>query len=209
MEYLSYRRCACGAITISTDVGTYSCFSRNRKKFFPGLDLRRIPRLQTTDACDHCVNHYGLDLCGCGSGNLFGHCDGGLKECKAPMQVIGGYERVQADDTWDFKEVNLQQIYRKTDEGHMTYDLFQVWTGDTFVVRIHTSSEGTRLHIWSPSQGKIPDIPFISVLGNATKNSPLRMDICPGRRTVLFEDIPAATKAWECYLGIIGDIQKL
>lgn len=103
----------------------------------------------------------------------------------------------------------MQQIYRKTEEGHMPYNHFYVWTGDTFVVRIQTSSEGTRLYIWSPSQGKVPDIPLISVLGDATRSSPLRMEICPGRRTMLFEDALAVTNAWEYYLGIIESIQKL
>ena len=96
--YLSYSRCACGAITVNTDAGDYSCLSYRRKKLFPGLDLRRIPRLPDTYNCNHCVNHNGLDLCGCGSGNQFGHCDGGFEECEKPMQVLGEYTRVRAGD---------------------------------------------------------------------------------------------------------------
>ena len=100
MKYFNYFRCSCGAITVTTDTGDYSCLAHRRKKFIPGLDLRRIQRLADTYCCNHCVNHYGLDLCGCGSGNLFGRCDSGFEECKKPMQVLGKYTRVQGDNAW-------------------------------------------------------------------------------------------------------------
>lgn len=51
---------------------------------------------------DHCVNHYGLDLCGCGSGNPFGKCDEYLPECSIPMQSVGEYDHVTAPDAWAF-----------------------------------------------------------------------------------------------------------
>lgn len=93
MNYVSYSKCECGAITIvREDAQTYSCMEKNRKKFFPDLDLRKLKRHQTTVACDHCGNHYGLDLCGCGSGMPFGACDAGLNECSVPMQTL---------DFWD------------------------------------------------------------------------------------------------------------
>lgn len=88
MEYLSYSKCKCGAITVETDKGTYSCYWKNRKKFFPDLDLRKVPQMRETVCCDHCASHFGLDLCGCGSGNLFGYCDSGLEECQRPSQQI-------------------------------------------------------------------------------------------------------------------------
>ena len=93
MEYLGYSRCDCGAITVTTDAGDYSCLSYRRKKYFPGLDLRRIPRFPDTYCCDHCVNRYGLDLCGCGSGNQFGHCDGGFEECKSRCRSLASTPR--------------------------------------------------------------------------------------------------------------------
>lgn len=94
MSYEGYSRCACGAITVTVDGQDYSCLAFRRKKFFPGLDLRKVPHFEITYCCNHCVNHYGLDLCGCGSGELFGHCDGGTNACKAPMQKLGEYTSV-------------------------------------------------------------------------------------------------------------------
>lgn len=100
MPYESYSKCTCGALTVYTDQGAYSCYWRNRKKHFPKLDLRKLVRLPETFACDHCCNHYGLDLCGCGSGNLFGHCDLGLDECDKPMQKLNAYTRIVAENAW-------------------------------------------------------------------------------------------------------------
>ena len=31
-------------------------------------------------ACDHCINHYGLDICSCGSGKAVGKCSCGSTE---------------------------------------------------------------------------------------------------------------------------------
>ena len=100
MEILSYTKCSCGAITIETDCGEYSCKMENLKKFFPGIDLRKIHKYQDTFCCNHCVNHYGLDLCGCGSGEDFGECENDFEECNRPMQVIGEYSRVIAAGGW-------------------------------------------------------------------------------------------------------------
>jgi hypothetical protein len=35
--------------------------------------------------CNHCVNHYGIDICGCGSGQPVGKCDNDFDECIAGM----------------------------------------------------------------------------------------------------------------------------
>lgn len=101
MIITSYSKCDCGAITLYTENGeTYSCKQKNLKKFFPNIDLRKIERLQESYCCDHCVNHYGLDLCGCGSDEEFGKCDNDLDECKYPMQVIGAYSRIVSSNGW-------------------------------------------------------------------------------------------------------------
>lgn len=101
----SYSMCDCGAITIYTDDGqSYSCQRKNLKKYIPNIDLRKINRLQKSYCCNHCVNHYGMDLCACGSGELIGECENGLEECGKPMQVsiniLVSVERVhgQADE---------------------------------------------------------------------------------------------------------------
>lgn len=98
---MDYQKCACGAVTvyIEGDV-SYSCKQKKIKKYIPGLDLRREHRLQPSYCCNHCVNHYGLDLCACGSGEPYETCDGGTEYCGKPMQVYGKYSRVAADDAW-------------------------------------------------------------------------------------------------------------
>lgn len=100
MKIIGYSKCSCGAITIFTENESYSCKQENMRKFFPDIDLRTISRYQESFCCDHCVNHYGLDLCGCGSGEDFGKCENDLEECKKPMQVVGKYTRVLANDSW-------------------------------------------------------------------------------------------------------------
>lgn len=94
MTITGYSRCQCGAVTVITDEGDYSCKARNLRKFFPNIDLRKLEQFPETFACNHCVNHYGLDLCGCGSGKPFGKCDNGFEACAVPMQVAGAYMRV-------------------------------------------------------------------------------------------------------------------
>lgn len=94
-----YAMCSCGAITFYTDDGNeYSCVQKSMKAFFPDIDRRRLRRLPALYCCNHCVNHYGLDLCGCGSGELFGDCKNGLPECAFPMQQYGLYSRIVAED---------------------------------------------------------------------------------------------------------------
>ena len=98
MKYIAYTKCKCGAITITVDGSAYSCDRKTIKKFFPGLDLRKLNRYPDTYCCNHCINHYGLDLCGCGSGEPFGRCGNDFDECKKPMQILGEYTRVIAKD---------------------------------------------------------------------------------------------------------------
>lgn len=100
MEIIGYSKCDCGAVTVFTDGLNYSCKQENLKRFFPGIDLRKIQRYQKSYCCDHCVNRYGLDLCGCGSGEIFGECDAGFDECKIPMQSIGAYSSVRGGGSW-------------------------------------------------------------------------------------------------------------
>ena len=88
-DIVSYQVCKCGAITLNTaDGGAYSCKRRNLKRFVD-VDLRRVERLHDVVCCDHCVNHYGMDLCACGSGETPSRCKGGFDCCGKPMQVFG------------------------------------------------------------------------------------------------------------------------
>lgn len=75
----SYTKCACGAITLTFDNGaTNSMRPATAKKL--GIDLRHYKRYKPTYYCDHCVNHWGIDLCKCGSGKPVGKCKCGLNE---------------------------------------------------------------------------------------------------------------------------------
>lgn len=101
-KFVDYSTCQCGAITLNTEDGTaYSVQRKHLKKYVPGIDLRRIHKLkQEFYACNWCANHYGLDLCGCGSGEPFGKCDNGLKECDRPMQKLFEYSSVRGEGSW-------------------------------------------------------------------------------------------------------------
>ena len=97
----SFTRCDCKAVTINYSSGeTYSCKEENVHKFFPNIDLKEITEHHKTVCCDHCANRWGLDLCGCGSGEMFGECKENTKECKLPMQVIGGCRNIRVNGAW-------------------------------------------------------------------------------------------------------------
>lgn len=99
IEY--YSICDCGAITLHMDNGqSYSCKQERLNEFVPNLDLEEIEKLQDSYCCDHCVNHYGLDLCACGSGEAPSECDNEFDVCGQPMQVFGEYDCVKASDGW-------------------------------------------------------------------------------------------------------------
>ena len=77
-------QCECGAITLTFGEKEYYVSKENLQTFFPNLDLDGIPT-QKTYACNHCVNHWGLDLCGCGSGFGGGRGCGGFA-----IVILGG-----------------------------------------------------------------------------------------------------------------------
>lgn len=78
MKIISYSKCECGAITINFDNGASNSMYKKTAKAI-GIDLRKYKRLTTTYCCDHCVNHWGIDLCECGSGEEVGKCSCGSK----------------------------------------------------------------------------------------------------------------------------------
>lgn len=79
-------RCQCGAITVELD-GIY--YSMTRKEFLDHFPDAQVPR-KTMCNCNYCVNHWGIGLCGCGSGKKFGKCKEGYPECRRPAQSIEG-----------------------------------------------------------------------------------------------------------------------
>ena len=93
-------KCTCGALTIYTDDSAeYCCKEENFKKFFPNVD-RRSTRHKTLNhtqcCCNHCVNHWGLDICSCGSGENVGECECGSS---IPFQQIGK-ENYKCETAW-------------------------------------------------------------------------------------------------------------
>lgn len=81
------KKCKCGAITVVGDDFSNSMRPRLFRKKYPKMKLQ--PGLYY--ACDHCGNHWGLDICGCGSGVAVGKCRGGHASCrsKTAAQVEG------------------------------------------------------------------------------------------------------------------------
>lgn len=88
MIITEHTNCSCGAVTLYFDNGqNNSIHQDNLDKF--GIDLSESEELQETYCCNHCVNHYGLDLCGCGSGEAPEECEGGYSECGNPREIYG------------------------------------------------------------------------------------------------------------------------
>ena len=101
MDIEYYSKCSCGALTLFHRNGrSYTCDQENRRIFLPGIDLRKIRKLNDSYMCDHCTNRWGLDLCACGSGEYFWECDNGFPECGRPMQEYGGHDFVAAQGAW-------------------------------------------------------------------------------------------------------------
>lgn len=72
-----YQRCKCGAITLwfeGNRIGN-AMYQETFDKL--GLSLDGAEQLPDSYCCDHCVNHWGIDLCECGSGERVGECDCG------------------------------------------------------------------------------------------------------------------------------------
>ena len=62
------QKCKCGAVTIRFNNGASNSM---RQDIFEqlNLDTRDAERLPDSYCCDHCVNHWGIDVCECGSQN--------------------------------------------------------------------------------------------------------------------------------------------
>jgi hypothetical protein len=80
--------CECGAVSIELDKGHYSMTAETFEKVF-GFTVNTGLYVN----CNHCINNWGIDLCGCGSGEPFGECKEGYPECKKPIQKLGEYDQ--------------------------------------------------------------------------------------------------------------------
>lgn len=82
VEHIMY--CECGAITITVDGENYSMSAETAEKL--GIQWENSQKLCN---CDHCVNHWGIDLCACGSGETPEECTEGFQDCGVPYQTLG------------------------------------------------------------------------------------------------------------------------
>ena len=86
--------CVCGAVTLAGHGVDYSVALENAPGFFPDISKEFWFCFQEFcdrpfSSCNHCVNHWGLDLCACGSGDAPEKC--GWEEagiCGYPSQVL-------------------------------------------------------------------------------------------------------------------------
>ena len=85
----SYQKCDCGAITLFFEDGANSSMFQETLDSM-GIDLSQAEELPKSYCCNHCVNHWGIDLCECGSGEKVGECSCGSE---FPVQQFGeGYD---------------------------------------------------------------------------------------------------------------------
>lgn len=99
---IRYSLCKCGAITLHTQYGQLSCRKDNLKKFFPGLNLDDCFQEPNCYACNHCINHMGLDLCACGSGETPDDCTMETSVCSNPytqLPLHNGYYAAKQQET--------------------------------------------------------------------------------------------------------------
>lgn len=93
-------KCSCGALTVDMHDGkSYHMKPATFRSYF-GVD--RVPTAVNAKSpygcCDYCVNHYGVELCACGSGKSVKLCKEnimhkGKKICGHPFEKIGEWSR--------------------------------------------------------------------------------------------------------------------
>lgn len=83
------RECKCSAITIYSDTDQISMSLETFQKEFPGLGVE--PDCIIYNSCNHCVNHWGVDLCECGSGGFPGECHCGSKIAYYDIEPIKSF----------------------------------------------------------------------------------------------------------------------
>lgn len=82
---VNFSTCNCGAVTIYFDNGASNSVKQENLNRF-GIDLTDVEELPNTYCCNHCANHWGLDVCECGSGEDYETCECG---CGVPHDTLG------------------------------------------------------------------------------------------------------------------------
>ena len=96
VDFTSLALCDCGAVTVEIDGKEYSM---STKTFNERYGIKIQPH--TYKSCNYCINHWGVDLCACGSGLPYDKCDEGDEMCGQPMQVIDeGKTHTKATGGW-------------------------------------------------------------------------------------------------------------
>ncbi len=74
----AFKCSGCGAITVQFESGAVNSMRpKDFKDKVKGLKLAS----QKVYNCDYCINKWGIDLCGCGSGEKVGKCTNTYHEC--------------------------------------------------------------------------------------------------------------------------------
>jgi len=79
-------KCSCGAISVTIEGESYSMEEKDFNRLFPDEEIEG-----SYGNCDYCVNHWGIDLCNCGSGDKVGKCENDFEDCRnnKPAQTLG------------------------------------------------------------------------------------------------------------------------
>lgn len=91
--------CQCGAFTLDVELDDESTinYSMTEETLEAKIGKDAISPIladQKFCNCNHCVNHWGVDLCACGSGETPEECENGLEMCGTPMQELGKLQRI-------------------------------------------------------------------------------------------------------------------
>lgn len=88
MKVTHISKCSCGAVTLFFENGaSNSMFSETFDSVKGQLNLGDVVYTPDSCCCDHCVNHWGIDLCECGSGEMAGSCECGSDQSHDTLGV--------------------------------------------------------------------------------------------------------------------------
>lgn len=78
------QECQCGAMTVTFDNGASNSM---HPETFDRIGFEGEMSNVKFSHCSHCVNHWGIDLCECGSGEPVGRCDCGSNKASEELGV--------------------------------------------------------------------------------------------------------------------------
>ena len=83
LQGFTVKRCNCGAVSLEHEQANDSISMAEETARELGFE---VPVDAAYCHCNHCVNHWGLDLCACGSGESPEKCTGNYACCGSPAQ---------------------------------------------------------------------------------------------------------------------------